>query len=109
MQFAVRTLAPDMSISSIVVDAADAGEGRRQVVRGPQVVVERAEDASRPPARPRAEARGLFGSSIAPARASPFAGFGNKGGRLSIVLFSQPRAFPTRYRRTEPAAAPACR
>ena len=66
MQFAVRTLAPDMSISSIVVDAADALDARRQV-----------------------EARGLFVSSIEPARASPFAGFGNKGGRLSIVLFSQ--------------------
>lgn len=66
MQFAVRTLAPDMSISSIVVDAADAFDARRQV-----------------------EARGLFVSSIEPARASPFAGFGNKGGRLSIVLFSQ--------------------
>ncbi|MEW6759663.1 MAG: type II secretion system F family protein [Pseudomonadota bacterium] len=66
MQFAVRTLAPDMSISSIVVDAADAVDARRQV-----------------------EARGLFVSSIEPARASPFAGFGKQGGRLSIVLFSQ--------------------
>lgn len=66
MQFAVRTLAPDMSISSIVVDAADAVDARRQV-----------------------EARGLFVSSIEPARASPFAGFGKKGGGLAIVLFSQ--------------------
>jgi len=67
MQFAVRTLAPDMSISSIVIDAADALEARRQV-----------------------EARGLFVSSIEPARANPFAGLGRRGGqRLSIVLFSQ--------------------
>jgi len=66
MQFAVRTLAPDMSISSIVVDAADVLDARRQV-----------------------EARGLFVSSIEPARANPFAGVGKKAGRLSIVLFSQ--------------------
>ncbi|MCD2518904.1 type II secretion system F family protein [Massilia sp. G4R7] len=67
MQFAVRTLAPDMSISSIVVDAADAVDARAQV-----------------------EARGLFVSSIEPARANPFAGVGKRGGaRLSIVLFSQ--------------------
>ncbi len=66
MQFAVRTLAPDMSIASIVVDAADALDARAQV-----------------------EARGLFVSSIEPARASAFAGFGKKAGRLSIVLFSQ--------------------
>jgi general secretion pathway protein F len=66
MQFAVRTLAPDMSISSIVVDAADVHDARSQV-----------------------EARGLFVSSIEPARGNPFAGLGKKGGRLSIVLFSQ--------------------
>ena len=66
MQFAVRTLAPDMSIASIVVDAADAVDARAQV-----------------------EARGLFVSSIEPARSSAFAGFGKKAGRLSIVLFSQ--------------------
>ncbi len=67
MQFAVRTLAPDMSIANLVVDAADALDARRQV-----------------------EARGLFVSAVEPARASPFAGFGRKGGaRLSLVLFSQ--------------------
>ncbi|MFN3789983.1 type II secretion system F family protein [Massilia sp.] len=69
MQFAVRTLAPDMSISNLVVDAADALDARRQV-----------------------EARGLFVSAVEPARSSPFAGlsFGRKGGgKLSLVLFSQ--------------------
>lgn len=70
MQFAVRTLAPDMSISNLVVDAADALDARRQV-----------------------EARGLFVSAVEPARSSPFAGlggFGHRGGaKLSLVLFSQ--------------------
>ncbi|MGI4719891.1 MAG: type II secretion system F family protein [Janthinobacterium lividum] len=67
MQFAVRTLAPDMSISSIVVDAADALDARAQV-----------------------EARGLFVSAVEPARSGSFAAFGRPGGgRLSIVLFSQ--------------------
>lgn len=67
MQFAVRTLAPDMSISSIVVDAADARDARAQV-----------------------EARGLFVSAVEPARTGSFAAFGKRGGgRLSLVLFSQ--------------------
>jgi general secretion pathway protein F len=70
MQFAVRTLAPDMSISKLVVEAADALDARRQV-----------------------EARGLFVSAVEPARANPlaaFGGLGRKGGaRLSLVLFSQ--------------------
>lgn len=70
MQFAVRTLAPDMSISQLVVDAADALDARRQV-----------------------EARGLFVSAVEPARSSPFAAFGGSGskggGKLSLVLFSQ--------------------
>lgn len=67
MQFAVRTLAPDMSISNLVIEAADALDARRQV-----------------------EARGLFVSAVEPARANPFAGLGRKGGaRLSLVLFSQ--------------------
>ena len=68
MQFAVRTLAPDMSISNLVVDAADALDARRQV-----------------------EARGLFVSAVEPARSSPFAGlsFGRTGAKLSLVLFSQ--------------------
>ena len=67
MQFAVRTLAPDMSISKLVVDATDALDARRQV-----------------------EARGLFVSAVEPARSSPLASFGRKGGgKLSLVLFSQ--------------------
>lgn len=64
MQFAVRTLAPDMSIASVVVEAPDEADARRQV-----------------------EARGLFVSSIAPARAPLFAR--SRGGKLSLVLFSQ--------------------
>ena len=63
MQFAVRTLAPDMSIANIVVDAADALEARRQV-----------------------EARGLFVSSIEPAGGGRAR---QRGGKLSLVLFSQ--------------------
>lgn len=70
MQFAVRTLAPDMSISKLVVDALDVHDARRQV-----------------------EARGLFVSAIEPARgagAGGLAGFGRaRGPRLSLVLFSQ--------------------
>lgn len=70
MQFAVRTLAPDMSISNLVVDAVDALDARRQV-----------------------EARGLYVSAIEPAGASPLASlaaFRRKGGgKLSLVLFSQ--------------------
>jgi general secretion pathway protein F len=64
MQFAVRTLAPDMSIASVVVDAPDEADARRQV-----------------------EARGLYVSAIAPARAPVFQR--TRGGRLSLVLFSQ--------------------
>ncbi|MEH6437223.1 type II secretion system F family protein [Massilia sp. DD77] len=64
MQFAVRTLAPDMSIANIVVDAADALDARRQV-----------------------EARGLFVSSIEPAGGARLAR--QRGGKLSLVLFSQ--------------------
>jgi general secretion pathway protein F len=64
MQFAVRTLAPDMSIASVVVDAPDEADARRQV-----------------------EARGLYVSAIEPARA-PVLGR-QRGGRLSLVLFSQ--------------------
>jgi general secretion pathway protein F len=64
MQFAVRTLAPDMSISSLLVDATDEVDARRQV-----------------------EARGLFVSAVEPARG---AGLGRqRGGKLSLVLFSQ--------------------
>lgn len=64
MQFAVRTLAPDMSISNLVVDALDAQDARRQV-----------------------EARGLFVSAVEPARGVRMAG--SRGAKLSLVLFSQ--------------------
>jgi len=63
MQFAVRTLAPDLSITTMVIDANDALDARRQV-----------------------EARGLFVSAVEPARA---AGLKRGGGKLSLVLFSQ--------------------
>jgi general secretion pathway protein F len=63
MQFAVRTLAPDLSITTMVIDANDALDARRQV-----------------------EARGLFVSAVEPARA---AALGQRGGKLSLVLFSQ--------------------
>ncbi|UVW29951.1 type II secretion system F family protein [Massilia sp. H6] len=65
MQFAVRTLAPDMSIENIVVDANDALEARRQV-----------------------EARGLFVSTVEPARGGRRLAR-QRAGKLSIVLFSQ--------------------
>jgi general secretion pathway protein F len=64
MQFAVRTLAPDMSIASLTVDAQDEADARRQV-----------------------EARGLYVSAIAPVRAAGFQR--SRGGKLSLVLFSQ--------------------
>jgi len=65
MQFAVRTLAPDLSIASVVIDALDEADARRQ-----------------------AESRGLYVSAVEPA------GGGvrlrrARGGKLSIVLFSQ--------------------
>jgi len=63
MQFAVRTLAPDLSITTMVIDANDALDARRQV-----------------------EARGLFVSAVEPARA---AALGRSAGKLSLVLFSQ--------------------
>ena len=64
MQFAVRTLAPDQSIASQIVDAPDAADARRQI-----------------------EARGLFVSAIEPVRASGLRR--GRGGSLSLVLFSQ--------------------
>jgi general secretion pathway protein F len=64
MQYAVRTLAPDLSIASVVVDAVDAGDARRQV-----------------------EARGLYVSAVEPASGAGLARKG--GGKLSLVLFSQ--------------------
>lgn len=64
MQFAVRTLAPDMSIASLVVEAPSEADARRQV-----------------------EARGLYVSAVEPVRV-PLRG-GRRGGKLSLVLFSQ--------------------
>jgi general secretion pathway protein F len=64
MQFAVRTLAPDMSIASQVVDAPDAAAARRQV-----------------------EARGLFVSAVEPVAAGGLRSARGRG--LSLVLFSQ--------------------
>jgi len=64
MQFAVRTLAPDLSITRQVVDARDEADARRQF-----------------------EARGLFVSAVEPVGA---VGIGRKRrGTLSLVLFSQ--------------------
>jgi general secretion pathway protein F len=64
MQFAVRTLAPDMRIASVLVDAVDEADARRQV-----------------------EARGLFVSAIEPVQAPLLRR--QRGGKLSLVLFSQ--------------------
>jgi general secretion pathway protein F len=64
MQFAVRTLAPDMRIASVLVDATDEADARRQV-----------------------EARGLFVSAIEPVHAPLLRR--QRGGKLSLVLFSQ--------------------
>ena len=64
MQFAVRTLAPDMSIARMTVDALDEADARRQV-----------------------EARGLFVSKVEPLRAGGLRK--RRGGALSLVLFSQ--------------------
>ncbi|WP_229425548.1 type II secretion system F family protein [Massilia sp. Se16.2.3] len=63
MQFAVRTLAPDLSISSLVVDALDETDARRQI-----------------------EAQGLFVSDIAPAGGAVAR---TRGPKLSLVLFSR--------------------
>jgi general secretion pathway protein F len=64
MQFVVRTLAPDMSIASQVVDAPDEADARRQL-----------------------ESRGLYISAVEPVRG----GLGRRKGKrhLSLVLFSQ--------------------
>jgi general secretion pathway protein F len=64
MQFAVRTLAPDMRIASLLVDAPSEADARRQV-----------------------EARGLFVSSIEAAGTPLLRRRG--GGKLALVLFSQ--------------------
>ena len=65
MQFAVRTLAPDLSIINLVIDALDEADARRQV-----------------------EARGLFVSAVEPAGGAARL-TGQRGGKLSLVLFSQ--------------------
>lgn len=65
MQFAVRTLAPDLSITNLVVDALDEADARRQV-----------------------EARGLFVSAVEPAGGTARL-TRQRGGKLSLVLFSQ--------------------
>lgn len=64
MQFAVRTLAPDLSIASVVIDALDEADARRQC-----------------------ELRGLYVSAVEPAGGSRLQRA--RGGKLSIVLFSQ--------------------
>ncbi|MFC5480675.1 type II secretion system F family protein [Massilia suwonensis] len=64
MQFAVRTLAPDLSIASIVVDALDEADARRQV-----------------------EARGLYVSAVEAQGGVRMARA--RGPKLSLVLFSQ--------------------
>ncbi|TFW13958.1 type II secretion system F family protein [Massilia arenosa] len=64
MRYAVRTLAPDMSIASLVVDAVDEADARRQV-----------------------EARGLYISQIEPQMSAALARA--RAGKLSLVLFSQ--------------------
>ena len=61
MQFAVRTLAPDLSIARQIVDAVDAADARRQF-----------------------EARGLFVSAV-----EPVGSVGKRRGSMSLVLFSQ--------------------
>ena len=64
MQYAVRTLAPDMSIGSQIVDAQDEADARRQI-----------------------EARGLFVSAVEPVRSGGLRR--GRGAGLSLVLFSQ--------------------
>jgi general secretion pathway protein F len=64
MQFVVRTLAPDLTIASHVVDAPDEADARRQL-----------------------EARGLFISAVEPVSRALRRGKGNR--QLSLVLFSQ--------------------
>lgn len=64
MQFVVRTLAPDMSIASQVIDASDEADARRQC-----------------------ESRGLFISAVEPAGRT--LGRGKRARHLPLVLFSQ--------------------
>lgn len=64
MQFAARTLNPDMSIGQVVVDATDMLEARRQI-----------------------EARGLFISTIEPVGGLRL--IRRRGARFALTLFSQ--------------------
>jgi general secretion pathway protein F len=64
MQYAVRTLAPDLSIASIIVDAQDEADVRRQVA-----------------------ARGLFVSALEPVGTGKLGR--RRGTTLPLVLFSQ--------------------
>lgn len=64
MQFAVRTLAPDLTITNLSIDALDEADARRQL-----------------------EAKGLFVSAIAPQGGARLARA--RGPKLNLVLFSQ--------------------
>ena len=64
MQFAVRTLAPDLTIATLSIDALDEADARRQL-----------------------EAKGLFVSAIAPQGGARLARA--RGPKLDLVLFSQ--------------------
>lgn len=64
MQYAVRTLAPDLSIASLIIDARDEDDARRQV-----------------------EAQGLFVSALEPVRANGLRR--QRGPGMPLVLFSQ--------------------
>jgi len=67
MQFDVRVLSADMTVSSLIIDGRDEADARQQV-----------------------EARGLFVSAIAPLRGTPFNAVKRRQGKsLSLVLFSQ--------------------
>ena len=65
MQFAVRTLAPDMTIASVVVDASDEADARRQV-----------------------EARGLYVSAVEPARGAGFFVHARRSAALASAAIS---------------------
>jgi len=65
MQYDVRALAQDLTVSQLVIDAQDEADARRQV-----------------------EARGLFVSSIVVQR-KPLSARMSQSGGVSLVLFSQ--------------------
>jgi general secretion pathway protein F len=67
MQFDVRTLSPELVIATLLIDARDEADARRQV-----------------------EAQGLFVSAIAPVRGSLLRARGSRPGKaMSLLLFSQ--------------------